>query len=152
MSRTVLLGALVAAAAAAGMVTAPTAAAWTEEDARLAACDFAREVSTYDHTALDDYFQRVRDRSTGAFAADFAEAEPSLRQAMQQAQVRSWTEWAECGSTGGDPFRQTILITLSQVLTNIDIPEPKAQHVTITATVDNVGGRWLVSEVDSPNL
>lgn len=152
MSRTVVLTALVAAAAAVGVVTAPTAAAWPAEDARLAACDFAREVGAYDHTALDGYFQRVRDRSTGAFAEEFAGAEPQLRQAMQQAQVRAWVEWAECGSTGGDLLRQTVLITMSQVRANSTDPEPRAQQITMTATVDNVFGRWLVSKLDSPLL
>ncbi|TQM32513.1 hypothetical protein [Nocardia bhagyanarayanae] len=152
MSRTLVLGALVTAAAAAAVVSAPTAAAWPAEDARLAACDFAREVGAYDHTALDGYFQRVLERSTGTFAAEFAGAAPELRQAMQQAQVRAWVEWAECGSVGGDLLRQKVLITMSQVRANANSPEPQPQHITMTATIDNVLGRWLVSELDSPQL
>ncbi|WP_054811973.1 hypothetical protein [Nocardia arizonensis] len=132
------------------MLSAPTAAAWPADDARLAACDFAREVGTYDHAALDGYFERVLARSTGAFAEELAGAAPELRQAMQQAQVRAWVEWAECGSVRGDLLRQTVLITMTQVRANANSPEPQPQHISMTATVDNVLGRWLVSELESP--
>ncbi len=152
MSRKPILGTLLAALAAAAVYSAPNAAAWTPEDARLAACDFATEISSYDSATLDDYFQRVLARSTGEFATSFAASIPSLRKSIQQVQARSWLETAECASAGGDLLRQRVLIYLVAIRTNAVEPEPYRQVIPVTATMENVWGRWLVSEVDSPAL
>ncbi|MFR9750573.1 hypothetical protein ACL02S_06010 [Nocardia sp. 004] len=149
MSRIPALGMLLAALAAVVVVSAPNAAAWTPEDARLSACDFGREIGTYDHAALDGYFQRVLDRSTGNFADEFSAAAPALKSSMREMRVRGWVESIECGGIGGDLLRQRVLINLVQVRTNAAGPAPSLEHLTLTATLDNVWGRWLVSELDS---
>lgn len=152
MPRISTLGTLLAALSTAAVVSAPDAAAWTPEDARLAACDFAREVGVYDYTALEGYFQRVLDRSTGEFAQEFSVSAHTLKDAMQQHQVRAWIGPVECGSAGGDLLTQRVLIDLVQYRTNITAPAPQRQYITMTATLENHWGRWLVSSLDSPML
>lgn len=152
MSRTSVLGTLLAALATAAVASAPDAAAWTPEDARLAACDFAREVAVYDYAALDGYFERVLDRSTGRFAQEFSESAQTLVGAMQQQQVRAWIGSVECGSVGGDLLNQRVLVDLVQYRTNATTTTPQQQYITMTATLENHWGRWLVSSLDSPML
>lgn len=152
MRTTAVLGTTLAALATAAVVSAPGAGAWAPDDARAAACDFIRQVSNYDHANLDGYVQRVLDRSTGKFAADFAGSAAAVTDAMRSVQSRAWVESAECGSVGGDLLRQTVLINLVQVRSNATDPEPKRQVIVIRATVENVWGRWLVSDIDSPQV
>lgn len=147
MSRATVFGILLIGLTAASTVSAPDAAAWTPEDARLAACDFAREVAVYDYAALDGYFQRVLDRSTGKFASEFSASMPALEQSIQQTQARSWLESAECGTIGGDQMQQQVLVNTVKVTTSAESPEPQRLVTAFTATVANVWGRWLVSEI-----
>ncbi|WP_336086883.1 hypothetical protein [Nocardia sp. SSK8] len=153
MSRTTVLGGLLAAVAVTGVMVAPNAAAGPPEDARLAGCDFGREVSTYDYAHdLDGYFQRILDRSTGAFHAEFSGSRDQLATAMREAEVRSTVENVTCGAVGGDFFNADVLVTFTQLRTNRTTPEPERLNMAINVKLTNVWGRWLVNELDSPLL
>ncbi|TCJ93272.1 hypothetical protein [Nocardia alba] len=153
MFRTGVLGSLLGSIAVAAVIVAPNAAAGPPDTARLAGCDFGREVSTYDHAHdLDGYFQRVLDRSTGTFHAEFTQSRDALAAAMRQAEVRSTAENITCGAVSGDLLNANILVTLTQIRTNANSPEPQRLNLAINVELTNVWGRWLVRELDSPML
>lgn len=121
--------------------------------ATTAACDFGREVSTYDYSRnLDEYFQKVKDGSTGDFLKEFGDAQQALTDAMVQAQVKSWAEDVQCGYQNGDDTEARVLVTLTQYRTNFTQPTPSLQYVVITADLEKSGDKWLVSTLDSPML
>ncbi|MFD6400425.1 hypothetical protein [Nocardia sp. NPDC060249] len=151
--RTGVLGSLLGSIAIAAVIVAPNAAAGPPDAARLAGCDFGREVSTYDHAHdLDGYFERVLDRSTGAFHAEFTESRDALAAAMRQAEVRSTAENITCGVVSGDFLSADVLVTLTQIRSNANAPEPQRLNMAINVRLTNVWGRWLVHELDSPLL
>ncbi|MEV4158145.1 hypothetical protein AB0J48_34480 [Nocardia salmonicida] len=151
--RTGVLGSLLGSIATAAVIVAPNAAADAPDAARLAGCDFGREVSTYDHAHdLDGYFERVLARSTGAFHAEFTESRGALAAAMRQAEVRSTAENITCGAVSGDFLNADVLVTMTQIRSNANTPEPQRLNMVINVKLTNVWGRWLVHELDSPLL
>ncbi|GAD85063.1 hypothetical protein [Nocardia asteroides] len=151
MSRSAVLGGLLGSLALAGVLGAPNAAAFSPEQARVAACDFAREVSTYDYAHdLDGYFQRVVDRTSGTLRAEFTGARAALITAMRDAEVTSTAEAVTCGVIGGDMLNAEIMVNLTQARTTGGVGS--RQHVAITMRLNNDWGRWLVNEMDSPML
>ncbi|WKG11387.1 hypothetical protein QX204_08010 [Nocardia sp. PE-7] len=151
--RTGVLGSLLGSIAMAAVIVAPNAAADAPDAARLAGCDFGREVSTYDHAHdLDGYFERVLARSTGAFHAEFTESRGALAAAMRQAEVRSTAENITCGAVSGDFLNADVLVTMTQIRSNANTPEPQRLNMVINVKLTNVWGRWLLHELDSPLL
>ncbi|MFD9551025.1 hypothetical protein ACFWBG_26850 [Nocardia salmonicida] len=151
--RTGVLGGLLGSIATAAVIVAPNAAADAPEAARLAGCDFGREVSTYDYAHdLDGYFERVLARSTGAFHAEFTESRGALAAAMRQAEVRSTAENITCGVVSGDFLNADVLVTMTQLRSNANTPEPERLNMVINVKLTNVWGRWLAHEIDSPLL
>lgn len=134
--------------AAALLSTAPFAAAEAPEEARLAACDIGVVLSEYDYTDLDAYAQRVLERSTGEWYAEFSSSFPELRDRMRAVEVRSTAGEVRCGTLSGDATRAEVLVHLRQDLrkaaTNGQV---ESQQVVMVMVLENVGGRWLVSRV-----
>ncbi|MFD3746974.1 hypothetical protein [Nocardia sp. NPDC058633] len=148
-----VLGGLLGSIAMAAVIVAPNAAAGAPDAARLAGCDFGREVSTYDHAHdLDGYFERVLDRSTGAFHAEFTRSRDALAAAMRQAEVRSTVENITCGVVSGDFLNADVLVTMTQIRSNTNTAEPERLNMAINVKLTNVWGRWLAHELDSPLL
>ncbi|MFD4444007.1 hypothetical protein ACFWPK_29965 [Nocardia sp. NPDC058519] len=153
MSRIGVLSGLLGSIALAAVIVAPNAVAGPPDAARLAGCDFGREISTYDHAHdLDGYFERVLDRSTGAFHAEFAQSRDALAGAMRQAEVRSTAENVTCGVVSGDFLNAEILVTMTQLRSNLNNPETERLNMAINVKLTNVWGRWLAHELDSPLL
>ncbi|MFC8047038.1 hypothetical protein [Nocardia sp. NPDC057353] len=122
-------------------------------EAKAAACDFGRAVSEYDYARdLNQYFQTVKDGSTGDFLKEFADAEQALTEAMTQAKVKSWTDDVQCGWQSGDDSTAQVLVTLTQYRTNFTAPEPTRQYVVVIADLEKSGDKWLVGKLDSPML
>lgn len=148
MSRSTVLSGLLGTLALAGVIAAPNASAFTPEHARVAACDFAREVSTYDYAHdLDGYFQRVIDRTSGNLRAQWVDARGQLTELMRDSQVSAYMENATCGVLNGDFLNAEIMVTMTQVRTKAGVAD--RSHLAVTMRLNNDWGRWLVNEMNS---
>ncbi|WP_406268317.1 hypothetical protein OH799_24135 [Nocardia sp. NBC_00881] len=122
-------------------------------DSTSAACKFGKDVSVYDYSKnLDDYFTTVKAGATGEFLKEFDDATKALRDAMVQAQVKSWADDVQCGYQSGDQTSAKVLVTLTQYRTNFTQPNPERQFVVVIAQLQKSGDKWLVEKLDSPML
>ncbi|MFB7877818.1 hypothetical protein ACFC06_21440 [Nocardia sp. NPDC056064] len=122
------------------------------EAARVASCDYARVVSTYDSTNLDDYLARSSAGATDPYKTEFDDASQALRQAMETAQVSSRVEDLECFYKSGEGAEIVILDIMSQFRRSLTQPVEDKQTFVIEMTMRKVGDRWLVSKMNSPML
>ncbi|MGK8521260.1 hypothetical protein ACRS6B_06735 [Nocardia asteroides] len=122
-------------------------------DSTNAACKFGKDVSVYDYSKnLDDYFTTVKAGSSGEFLKEFDDATKALRDAMVQAQVKSWVDDVQCGYQSGDKTSASVLVTLTQFRTNFTQANPERQFVVVIAQLQKSGDKWLVEKLDSPML
>lgn len=122
-------------------------------DSTDAACAFGKDVSVYDYSKnLDDYFTTVKAGSTGEFLKEFDDATKALKDAMVQAQVKSWVDDVQCGYQAGDKTSAKVLVTLTQYRTNFTQTNPERQFVVVIAQLQKSGDKWLVEKLDSPML
>lgn len=122
-------------------------------DSTSAACEFGKDVSVYDYSKnLDDYFTTVKAGSTGEFLKEFDDATKALKDAMVQAQVKSWADDVQCGYQSGDKTSAKVLVTLTQYRTNFTQANPERQFVVVIAQLQKSGDKWLVEKLDSPML
>ncbi|MGW4329464.1 hypothetical protein ACWEKR_26635 [Nocardia sp. NPDC004573] len=122
-------------------------------DSTDAACTFGKDVSVYDYSKnLDDYFTKVKAGSTGEFLKEFDDATKALKDAMVQAQVKSWVDDVQCGYQAGDKTSAKVLVTLTQYRTNFTQTNPERQFVVVIAQLQKSGDKWLVEKLDSPML
>ncbi|WP_191093761.1 hypothetical protein [Nocardia colli] len=122
-------------------------------DSTAAGCNFGKDVSIYDYTKnLDDYFTKVKSGASGEFLKEFDDATKALKDAMVQAQVKSWVDDVQCGYQSGDKTEAKVLVTLTQYRTNFTQTTPERQFVVVIAQLTKSGDKWLVEKLDSPML
>ncbi|MFI7004060.1 hypothetical protein [Nocardia sp. NPDC050175] len=122
-------------------------------DSTAAGCNFGKDVSSYDYTKnLDDYFTKVKSGASGEFFKEFDDATKALKDAMVQAQVKSWVDDVQCGYQSGDKSEAKVLVTLTQFRTNFTQTTPERQFVVVIAQLTKSGDKWLVEKLDSPML
>ncbi|WP_019928154.1 hypothetical protein [Nocardia sp. BMG111209] len=147
MYRSVLPATLLAAAA--GLV-APAVAAADPGPAPGAACDFGREVSNYDYSDIENYFQRVLNRTTGEFHDNFRDALPTLRTKLVGLHAHSDGTVVECTPGAADGDRQGARLVVNQtVITDETNREPRSGVWAFALTLNRVGDDWLVSDLQN---
>ncbi|WP_280272302.1 hypothetical protein [Nocardia wallacei] len=122
------------------------------DESTAAACDFGRQVGTYDAKNFDDYVKRVKDRSTGDWATQFEAASSALKDITTQAQARSGIDEIHCAWESGDEDKATVIMLITQNQSKAASPQP--QHITIgvVATMEKKGDKWLASGFQSPMM
>ncbi|WP_280335237.1 hypothetical protein [Nocardia wallacei] len=122
------------------------------DESTAAACDFGRQVGTYDAKNFDDYVKRVKDRSTGDWATQFEAASSALKDITTQAQARSGIDEIHCAWESGDEDKATVIMLITQNQSKAASPQP--QHITIgvVATMEKKGDKWLASSFQSPMM
>ncbi|PXX65655.1 Mce-associated membrane protein [Nocardia tenerifensis] len=122
-------------------------------DSTQAGCTFGKDVSVYDYSKnLDDYFTKVKSGASGEFLKEFDDATKALKDAMVQAQVKSWVDDVQCGYQSGDKNEAKVLVTLTNYRTNFTQTTPERQFVVVVAQLTKSGDKWLVEKLDSPML
>ncbi|MGK8524655.1 hypothetical protein ACRS6B_25285 [Nocardia asteroides] len=152
MSRSKLPAALSLSAAVccAALVAAPVAMAAPPEEARLAGCEFGSTAATYDYARFGDHARRMLDLSTGEFRAEFDNFRANIQAGAEAAHVRSEAESADCRVVSGDDNRAEVDVDVVRSVTSDETDGfPQTNRMSMTVTVDNVDGRWLVSKVRS---
>ncbi|WP_156959472.1 hypothetical protein [Nocardia sp. BMG51109] len=122
------------------------------DEATAAACDFGRQVGTYDSKNFDDYVKRVKDRSTGDWANQFDAASSALKDITTQAQARSGIDEIHCAWESGDDSKATVIMLITQNQSKAATPQPQKMTIGVVATMENKDGKWLASSFQSPMM
>ncbi|MQY25425.1 hypothetical protein [Nocardia aurantia] len=130
-------------------VLVPATAAVPADPVQQAACDFGRQLSTYDYAAYDDYDQRVLARSTGAFHDDFQNSAAGRREQALSAHSRAEAVVVECRTDTADPAHADAVVSVDQTTrSDASFGLPRPSRTVMRVTFDNVDGRWLAGRVD----
>ncbi|WP_155981474.1 hypothetical protein [Nocardia sp. BMG111209] len=128
---------------------APATAAVPTDPVQQAACDFGRQLSTYDYAAYDDYDQRVLTRSTGTFHDDFQNSAADRRERAQSAHSRAEAVVVECRTDTADPAHADAVVSVDQsTRSDATLGLPRPSRSVMRVTFDNVDGHWLANRVD----
>ncbi|RDI48263.1 hypothetical protein [Nocardia mexicana] len=122
------------------------------DESTKAACDFGRQVGTYDAKNFDDYVKRVKDRSTGDWANQFEAASSALKDITTQAQARSGIDEIHCAWESGDDSKATIIMLITQNQSKAATPQPQHMTIGVVATMEKKGDKWLASSFQSPMM
>ncbi|MCM6777022.1 hypothetical protein NDR87_24045 [Nocardia sp. CDC159] len=120
--------------------------------AARAACDFGKQIGTYDAKTFDDYVKRVKDRSTGDWLTQFDAASSALRELTTQAQVRSTVDEIHCAWETGDDEKASVLLLITQNQSKAATPQPQHLTIGVVATMEKKDGKWLASSFKSPMM
>jgi Mce-associated membrane protein len=129
-------------------VLSGAAAAVPADPVQQAACDFGRQLTTYDYAAYDDYDQRVLDRSTGVFHDDFQSSAADRRDHVLSAHTRAEAVVVECRTDTADPAHADAVVSVDQTTRSdatLGLPQPS--RTVMRVSFDNVDGRWLAVRV-----
>ncbi|WP_280268911.1 hypothetical protein [Nocardia wallacei] len=122
------------------------------DESTKAACDFGRQVGTYDAKNFDDYVKRVKDRSTGDWATQFDAASTALKDITTQAQARSGVDEIHCAWESGDDSKATVIMLITQNQSKAATPQPQHMTIGVVATMEKKDGKWLASSFQSPMM
>ncbi|MBU3060019.1 hypothetical protein KO481_00540 [Nocardia sp. NEAU-G5] len=155
----------IAGAFAAGVVVVAAAAAVTwfglqdhdrgkqlsaRDSAVAAACDFGRQVGTYESKNFDDYVKRVKDRSAGDWLTQFDGASTALKQITQQAQASSSVSEIHCAWESGGSDKASVVMLITQIQSKAATPQPQHLTIGVVASLEKKDGKWLVDNFQSP--
>ncbi|WP_157574145.1 hypothetical protein [Nocardia jejuensis] len=125
---------------------ATSAHASTPEEARVAGCDFATAIATYDYRDIDTHLAGILDRTTGEFRQMFQDNQSALRAALVAAQAHSEAGNVQCTLISGDSEHARVALEFDTIANTKS--GPRSDHVSTVDELDNVNGRWLISRAD----
>jgi Mce-associated membrane protein len=154
-ARTCLVRVLALAGPATAAALAPSQPAAADQSApdaaRAAACAFGQALATYDYSHFQTYAAQVLDGSTGLFRLIFADNTAEIRTDLTSVHARSHAVAATCEIRTGDANRAKVGVVVDSVIAlDSTRGQPQPAKVSVVLTVDNVGGRWLASAIDTP--
>lgn len=119
-------------------------------DALAAAQSHAEELLSYDYRTIEDHVDRAASDATGNFREEYVKTFESalIEQAKnQEAVVKARVRAASV--VEAQPERAVVLLFVNQATTNKEADDTKVDQPRVRMTLDKVGDRWLVSEVES---
>ncbi|MCV7315666.1 Mce protein [Mycolicibacillus parakoreensis] len=120
-------------------------------DALAAAERYAVTLTTADPATIDDQVEAVIDGSTGDFHDRYTRHSADLRAMLLTNKVTTTGSIVDSAVKSADPHHATVLLLVRQSFTTpamADRPVDSSADVTgMTMLLDNVDGRWLVSEI-----
>ncbi len=120
-------------------------------DALSVAERYAVTLTTADPTTIDAQVDALIDGSTGDFRDRYAKHSAELRAMLLANKVTTTGSIVDSAVKSADAHHATVVLLVKQSFTTpamADQPDDLSAEVTgMTMVLDNVGGRWLVSEV-----
>jgi Mce-associated membrane protein len=115
-----------------------------------AARSAAGVVLAYDHRHLDRDFARASGLLTGEFAEEYAmTTKDSVRSLATKTRAVVRADVRSASVVSASPERVVVLLFVNQTTTSSRTSEPRTDLNRVRMTLERVGGRWLVSDVDA---
>ncbi|MBJ8346495.1 hypothetical protein [Antrihabitans sp. YC2-6] len=119
-----------------------------KDAARDAGCDIATKLLTYDYNNVDEFFDNVRQVTTGTFGRGFAADSAALRDMFMQGQVTSRPENVECEVVMSGDETTRVLVTATQMSSSIDTQgKEQSEQAELYVDLEKVDGRWLAGDL-----
>ena len=119
---------------------------------RAAALDAARQetlnLTTMSFQTADQDIKRLLDGTTGEFRDQFQQRIKPFTDIVRQAKVVTTGKITEAGVENATGDTVTVLVAATAQVTNTAAPTGTPRDYRLRLTVRQVGGRWLVSNVD----
>lgn len=153
MRRTVLvvvvtLALVVAAVVLALQLRERLQAEQAREDALAVAEGSVVEVLSYDHRRLDADVAEAERLSTGRFLEQYRSATRDLAEQARAGSVVVTARVPSASVQAATPDEVVVLLFVDQTTERADLPEPRVDQNRVRLTMQRVGGRWLVAELD----
>jgi Mce-associated membrane protein len=108
----------------------------------------ALNLTTIDHTSVDEDVQRILESATDAFYDDFAARSQPFVEVVRQAQSTSVGEVTSAGIESDDPEGAQVLVAVTVRTSNAGAPEQQPRAWRMRITVKQVGDETKVSNVE----
>lgn len=122
------------------------------EAAERAAREAVVEMTTYDHTTVDEDFAWVEEAGTEKFQDFFADASAPAIELIKQVRATAEGEVVESAAVVEDEEHVTVLLFVDQTIASADQDGAKVDQPRVTMQMVEQGGEWLVDEVQVNNL
>ncbi|NEW41877.1 hypothetical protein GV792_19575 [Nocardia cyriacigeorgica] len=122
-----------------------------QEQARLAACEYAPVLANYDAKNLDPYFSAVLDGATGDWHQQFESTSQELREVLAEGQVVSAVSDVQCAIKSGDETSAEAVVVIGQTITSLGTQgQPAPGQLSMVMRMEKSGDRWLVNDMNAP--
>ena len=118
------------------------------EDALAVAEGSAVEVLSYDHRRLDEDVAEAERLSTGRFLEQYRAATRDLAEQARAGSVVVTARVPSASVQTASADEVVVLLFVDQTTERADLAEPRLDQNRVRLTVQRVGGRWLVAELD----
>lgn len=116
--------------------------------ATAAAQTYAVQLTTYDHTTLEQDFARVLANSTGAFRAQYTAASESLRALIVRFKGTATGEVLSTAVVSSDTDQAVVLLFVDQTVNNAQTKEPRVDRSRMRMELEKQDDRWLISDLE----
>jgi Mce-associated membrane protein len=106
------------------------------------------DLVTLRHDSAADDMKRVADSTVGKFHDQFADTSSAFSSVLQQGQVVSTGEAKEVALVDADDHKATTLAAVVSTVKNTEAPDGQQRVYRMKVSLESVGGRWLVSNVE----
>lgn len=149
-----LIGALIAALAAAGFVGWKF---WQQhqidqagEAAQRAAVSYAQVLTSVDSNNVDENFKQVLDGATGEFKDMYSKSSVELRQLLIENKATAHGVVVDSAVQEASKDRAVVLLFVDQSVANTKLPDPRIDRSRMKMTLEKVDGSWRASKVELP--
>jgi Mce-associated membrane protein len=120
------------------------------EQARQAAADYAKILTSIDSAKVDENFDAVLDGATGAFKDMYSQSSTQLRQLLIDNKASANGVVLESAVQSATTDKAVVLLFVDQSVSNTNVPDPRIDRSRIKMTMEYVDGRWRASKVELP--
>lgn len=109
---------------------------------------YAVNLTTYDHTRLDQDFARVMEVATGQFRTEYEVAQQSLRELIVKFKGKATGTVLARAVLGLEDGTGEVLLFVDQTVTNSNSEQPKIDRLRMRMGLEKQSGRWLINKLD----
>lgn len=118
--------------------------------AQRTAVNYAQVLTSIDSNQVDQNFSAVLDGATGEFKDTYTKASAQLRQLLIDNKATAHGTVVASAIQSQTKNKVVVLLMVDQTVSNAVRPDGRVDRSRMKVTMENVGGRWLASNVELP--
>lgn len=121
------------------------------DEARDAACAYAKVVLDIDYNNFDQYVTDVLAGATGDWKEQFQQDTATYKDVFTKAQIVSKAETVDCGVKSGDTEKASVVVAIGRSITGVLTQgQPQPSQVAMVMDLEKIGDSWIASNIDAP--